>query len=553
MPRQRATSRDRRVAWTVVLLVLLAALLSTLAPPLLPPLALPAHGAAAAGRPNSHEASDEVRFRRARSFALRQLAGTSGRLSFGRYPVLALGRAPWRTEDASSWMAGFFPGQLWLAYEASGAPVWAHRARLRQGAIRSRQRDTSTHDLGFVMLDSFGQGLRLTGEAAPRPVLLNAAASLASRYVPAARTLRSWDGPAGQVTLIVDNMVNLELLFWGARHGGDPAWRDIALQHALTTRENIVRGDGSTFHAARFDESTGARVWRGTVGGWRDWSTWARGQAWAVYGFTTAYRETADRRMLDVARSTARFALRHLPADGVPFWDYGVPVTRGTLRDSSAGAVLASALLDLARLDPDPGRRARYRAAGLHTLRSLAGPRYLARGTGSRSVLLHGRHSPRHPDAGVPYGDYYFLEALQRVQLLPSHRPALRVAHVSANRAMPGHPAGAVLDGRRATRWSAGGSPGHRPALTMRLARPGRVSAVSVGWWRGQSAATRLRIRTSRDGRSWSTARTAVSSSRTAALETYDIADRSVRFVRLVGLGGSRGDRVAVSSVRVRG
>jgi unsaturated chondroitin disaccharide hydrolase len=352
--------------------------------------------------------------------ALRQLRRTVDEQPAGRYPFVAVGDQPWVTRDATSWTAGFLPGQLWLAYEATGDKTWAGLARARQQALVARQNDTSTHDLGFVMYDSFGQQLRLTGDPAAKSVLLNAAKSLASRWVPSSQTLRSWNGPKGQVTVIVDNMVNLELLFWGARHGGPPRWRHIALQHALTTRHQLVRRDGSTVQAVRFDERTGRRVWRGNIGGWRRHSTWARGQAWAVYGYTVAYRETHDPRMLAVARRTAQFALRHLPPDGVPFWDYDAPATRSTPRDSSAAAVLSSAFLELARIDPDAGRRVTYRAAGLHTFRTLAGPRYLAQSSGAHSILLHAHNDPAYPDVGVPYGDYYFLEALLRSHLLPA-------------------------------------------------------------------------------------------------------------------------------------
>jgi unsaturated chondroitin disaccharide hydrolase len=391
--------------------------------------------AAAQPQTSTRVAAAVTPLQRSLAFALGQLQRTVDEQPPGRYPFVAVGDAPWLTHDASNWMAGFFPGQLWLAYEATGDKAWAQLARARQQDLVARQHDTSTHDLGFVMFDSFGQQLRLTHDPAAKAVLLNSARSLASRWVPKARTLRSWNGPKGQVTVIVDNMVNLELLFWGARHGGPERWRHIALQHALTTRDQLVRADGSTVQAVRFDEITGKRVWRGNIGGLSRHSTWARGQAWAVYGYTMAYRETHDPRMLAVARRTAHFALHHLPADGVPFWDYDAPATRSTPRDSSAAAVLSSAFLDLARIDPDAGRRATYRAAGLHTLRTLAGPRYLsngslakgslskgsvAQGSGARSILLHAHNNPTYPDVGVPYGDYYFLEALMRSRLLPA-------------------------------------------------------------------------------------------------------------------------------------
>jgi unsaturated chondroitin disaccharide hydrolase len=506
---------------------------------------------AAAAQPTPAPAAREgARWQHPRSFALRQLATTDRRLARGRFPVTARPRQPWRTEGAASWMAGFFPGQLWQAYEATGDPVWAARARARQRGLLGRRWDTSTHDLGFVMLDSWGQDARLTGSPRAARVVRESAASLARRWVPSAASLRSWDGPPGQVTVIIDNMVNLELLLRAADWGGSPAWRAMALQHALTTRDQLVRPDGSTRHAVRFDERTGARVWRGNIGGASDGSTWSRGQAWAVYGYASVYRETRDPRMLEVARRTARFARRHLPADGVPYWDYAVPVTRRTPRDSSAGAVLASAFLELARVDPSARLRRGYRSAGLHTLHSLSGPRYLAHGSGSRSVLLHGRASRVNPDAGVVYGDYYLLEALARAQLLPARRPALRVARVAASTGSAARPGRAVLDRRPTSRWSARGS---RPALRLDLGRVRHVTGISIGFWRGASRTTRLRVLTSRTGRRWAVARAVVSSGRSTAPETYDLPRRRARYVRVVGLGGSAGRRIDLTTVRIRG
>jgi unsaturated chondroitin disaccharide hydrolase len=273
----------------------------------------------------------------------------------------------------------------------------------------------------------------------------------------------------------------------------------------------------------RFDESTGQPVWAGTAQGASDTSTWARGQAWAVHGFTTAYRETGDPRLLAAARQAAGFVVTHAPADGVPWWDYDAP---GTRRDTTAAAVQASGLLELARIDPDAAGRATWRAAGLRTLRSLVGPAYLARGTGAWSVLLHGRHDPTYDDVGATYGDYYLLEALLRVQLLPSERPALPLA---------------------STRRGAGG--GLRADLGSRR----RVSAVSVRWAAGASTATRYRVQTSVDGRLWTTVRGGVSSGRTTALETYDLRDRVTRFVRVVPLATSTGAPGRVTQLRVRG
>lgn len=481
--------------------------------------------APAAGQPR--ERRSEVLLREARQFALRQLERTDRRLPPGRYPTVAVGSSFWRTSGTSGWLPGFYPGRLWLAYEASGEGVWARRAARRQGPLAVRQDDTGTHDLGFLLQTSFGRGARLTGTDSDAAVIVRAAAALASRWVPQVGAVRSWDGPDGQVTVIVDSLVNLELLFAGARLGGRAEWRELAVAHALTVAREHVRPDGSTTHVVRFDEATGRPVWRGTVQGLHDGSTWARGQSWAVYGFTGAWRESGDRRLLEAARRTADWAVEHLPGDGVPFWDYDVPTDPGpsldTTRDTTAAAVLASGLLELARTDPDPSRRATYAAEGLRVLRSLAGPGYLARGTGSPAILLHGHHDATYADAGVTYGDYYLLEALLRAQLLPSTVQAL--------------PARLSTGQRQGT-----------ARVRADLGALRTVSGVSVRWADGGREATRFRIATSRDGKAWSRARAGVSSGRTGQFETYDLVDRRTRYVRVTAVGGG-----AVRAVRVRG
>lgn len=510
---QHGGARPHRVVAVAVLAVLALA-----SPVLLPPggVALPRAGA------RTHEPHDEVVLRDARLFALRQLARTDRRLRAGRFPTVAPG-ARWYTGGPEGWLAGFYPGRLWMAYEGSGRRVWARRATTRQAPLAARAGDTDTHDLGFLLETSFGRGATLTGRRAFEDVTVRAAESLASRWVPRVGAIRSWDGPEGQVTVIVDNLVNLELLFSAARLAGREDWSDIAVRHALTTAAEHVRPDGSTTHVVRFDETTGRPVWKGTVQGLRDSSTWARGQSWAVYGFTAAYRESGDRRLLDAARATADYATAHLPRDGVPFWDYDAPAAGDRTRDTTAAAALASGLLELARVDPDPDRRVTYAREGLHTLRTLAGRRYLARGTGSPAVLLHGRHAATYPDSGVTYGDHYMLEALLRVQLLPSGRPAL--------------PARVRSDGAR--------------RRVADLGRVRAVSGVSVRWRGGARRAVRFVVATSRDGRTWSRARGAVSSGRTSAFETYDVRDREARYVRVAVKGQDTPG--AVRAVRVRG
>lgn len=478
--------------------------------------------AGAASHPRPTESRTEVALRQARGYALRQLARTDARLAPGRFPTVAVGGQPWRTSGTNGWVAGFWPGQLWLAYQLTGDPTWAGAAVRRQAPLAVRQDDASTHDVGFLLQTSFGQGARLAGRADDAAVVARAAAALASRWVPVVGAIRSWDGPPGQVTVIVDSLMNLELLFEAADAGGPARYRQLARAHALTVARWNLRPDGSTFHVVRFDDSTGQPVWQGTVQGLADWSTWARGQSWAVHGFTTAYDETRDPRLLSAARRSAEFALDRLPADGVPWWDYAAP---GTKRDTSAAAVLASGLLDLARVEPTPARRARFRAAGLRILRTLVGPRYLARGTAVRSLLRHGRHSPTYDDVGVTYGDYYLLEAVARLQLLPSTRQ--------------------VRAAQETRRLSGGG-------VRVDLGAARRLSAVSVTWRNGTTAATRFVVQTSADAVRWTTVRAGVSSGRSATAETYDVRDRSARFVRVRSVGATDGSRGRVTRLLVR-
>jgi unsaturated chondroitin disaccharide hydrolase len=483
--------------------------------------ALLAASPAAPATASDGERSQERLLRAARAHVLARLAATERELAPGRFPTVALPGRPWRTSDTGGWLAGFYPGRLWMAYELTGKRRWARLAARRQAPLAVRRTDTSTHDLGFLLQTSFGRGATLTGRADLRAVTRSAAASLAQRWVPAAGALRSWDdGPQGQATVIVDNLVNLQLLFAAASDGGDPRWHDLALQHALTTAGTHVRADGSTVHVVRFDERTGSVVWKGTVQGLRDDSTWARGQSWAVYGFTGAYRETRHPRLLAAARATADYAIGNRPADGVPWWDYAAPAAGDRTRDTTAAAALASGLLELARIDPVRERRRTYEREGRRVLRSLAGPRYLSRGTRVTAILRHGRHSATYADAGVTYGDHYFVEALLRSRLLPSRRPAVET------------------DVRR--------TGAHR--LRATTGGDGTLTAVSVRWRAGTSRATRFRIDVSADGRRWTTAHRGVSSGRVSTFETYDVRDRRVRAVRVVALDG--GSPVAV---RLRG
>ena len=428
-------------------------------------------------------------------FAQDRLAATAASVPPGRYPARTGPDGSWVSTGPSEWTSGFFPGSLWLAYSATGDPYWRSQAEARQTGLRRQRLDTSGNDQGFKLLTSFGKAHRLTGDNGYRRVLLRGAESLASRFSPVVGATRSWgSGSSPDFTVIVDNLMNLELLFWASKHGGDPGLYGMALSHALRTMRNHVRGDGSTYHVVDYSPSTGHAKRRRTRQGYARDSTWSRGQAWAVYGFTMAYRETGDRRLLDTARRTADWFTAHLPPDRVPYWDFDAPGIPDAPRDSSAAAIAASGLLELASLEPDAARAARYRASAESIIGSLSSAEYIARGRPTEAILMHGTQDrPRGSyDTGLAFGDYYFVEALLRYRSPPQppDDPELDVrlrrvgdelrAHVESDE--PGRIGAALLAGRGMAR-----------KLGLRTARS---SVIGRGRARLEaSGETRLRVR----------------------------------------------------------
>src|SRR5918995_2127126 len=355
-------------------------------------------------------------------FAQDTLAATAASIPPRRYPARTGPDGDWVTTGPSAWTGGFFPGGLGLAYGATGDPYLRSQAEARLAGLRGQRRDTSGNDQGFKLFGSFGNAHRLTGEDGYRRVLLRGAESLASRFSPVVGATRSWgSGSSPDFTVIVDNLMNLELLFWASKHGGDPALYGMALSHALRTMRNHVRRDGSTYHVVDYSPATGLVKRRRTRQGYARDSTWSRGQAWAVYGFTMAYRETGDPRLLETARRTADWFITHLPPDRVPYWDFDAPGIPNAPRDSSAAAIAASALLELAALEPDAARAARCRGSAESIIGSLSSADYLARGRPTGAILMHGTQDrPRESyDTGLVFGDYYFLEALLRYRSTP--------------------------------------------------------------------------------------------------------------------------------------
>lgn len=355
-------------------------------------------------------------------FARQQL--TASLAYFGdsvRYPRSCGLTGTWEVVPPSDWTSGFFPGCLWLMFDQTGERVLRDAAERWTAGLEEQQFNNRTHDIGFMVFCSYGNGYRCTGDPHKREVLLQAARTLATRFNPKIGCIKSWDwSREWQYPVIIDNMMNLELLFWASRNGGGDSLRSIAIRHALMTRTNHFRQDGSTYHVVDYDTATGAVIRRLTHQGHADESVWARGQAWAVYGFTVAYRETGDRRFLETAMQSARFFVGHLPADAVPYWDFYAPGIPNAQHDASAAAIAAAGLLELSGLAG--GKEGdEFLAAARKILRSLTATGFLAEGTSSMGILNHAvGNMPRKGEVNVSliYGDYYFLEALARYQRL---------------------------------------------------------------------------------------------------------------------------------------
>lgn len=319
---------------------------------------------------------------------------------------------------AHDWTSGFFPGELWFMYEMTNDPAWEERARKFTEPLQVLRYHTGTHDLGFMMYNSFGNGLRLTGDQEYREILLDAARSLATRYKPGAKIIRSWDhnGDKWQCPVIIDNMMNLELLFNATKLSGDSTFYKIAVSHADQTMKNHYRPDFSTWHVVDYNPENGTIRHKNTHQGYSDESSWARGQSWGIYGFVMCYRETNDPKYLHQAEKALEFVANHpnYPDDGIPYWDYDAPDIPNTYRDASAAAILASALYEISAYSTKKD----YKAWADNIIKTLASPAYRAKiGENGYFLLMHSVGSlPHNSEVDVPlnYADYYFLEALKR-------------------------------------------------------------------------------------------------------------------------------------------
>jgi unsaturated chondroitin disaccharide hydrolase len=332
----------------------------------------------------------------------------------GYYPMYTVeGRWGREGERWTHWCEGFFPGILWLLYKYTGDGSWSGFAKQYSRALEPRRHDRSVHDLGFLFLSTTMRWYHLTGDPALRDVLIEAGRTLALRRQKGGY-LASFVGPE---SLFIDIMMNVGIIFWAANATGDEALRKVALEHCRTTARHLVRPDGGTAHEGLFDTETGQFLRESTHQGYSPSSTWSRGLAWAIYGFTAAARMSGEAEFLDVARRCADCYLRHTnEGDMVPLWDLDAPPGDRPLWDSSAAAITASGLWDLSEQVSDPAERQRYQAAALRTLGRLCHETFLPVNRPEwEGILMHGvyhYHKGLGVDESVAWGDHFFVEAL---------------------------------------------------------------------------------------------------------------------------------------------
>jgi len=323
--------------------------------------------------------------------------------------------------NSRDWTSGFFPSTLWYFYAYTKDQKWLNLAKKYTEDIKKEQFNTSTHDLGFMIYGPFGNGYRIAKDEAYKPIIIQAAKSLSTRFNAKAGVIKSWDhnGDKWKYPVIIDNMMNLELLFEATKLTGDSSFYKLALTHANTTIKNHFRPDFSSWHVIDYDIETGNVRNKLTAQGYSNESAWARGQAWGLYGYTLCYRYTKNPIYLAQADGIAGFILNSkvTPDDGIPYWDYNDPKIPNVSRDASAAAITASALYELAGYSKN-GKR--YKAAADKILASLGTANYTNKlGDNYGFILAHSTgHRPAKSEVDVPinYADYYYIEALLRKQ-----------------------------------------------------------------------------------------------------------------------------------------
>jgi unsaturated chondroitin disaccharide hydrolase len=337
------------------------------------------------------------------------------------FPIYTV-KGKWHHEGElwTDWTGGFLAGMMWQFFKRTEDADWGHLAERYSRLLEHRQHDRNVHDLGFIFLSTYLPWYQLTGAEHLHAVLVQAGRTLAMRFMAKGQYLRSFVAPE---SLFIDIMMNVPIIFYAARETGDAELAHVAAAHCYTTRDTIVREDGSTAHEGIFDLETGTFLRQATHQGLREQSTWARGLAWSMYGYSKCFGLTGNREWLAVAERNADYWITHLPKDHVPLWDFHADASQpppwGAQKESSAGAIAASALLDLERQTADNDRARVYRDTAIAMLDALARPEYLAIDTsGWEGILKHGvYHTAKNlgVDESVMWGEYFFVEALTKV------------------------------------------------------------------------------------------------------------------------------------------
>lgn len=333
-----------------------------------------------------------------------------------------------RLVASRDWTSGFFPGELWYMYEYTQDDFWKKQAQAFTANIEDQKTNGGTHDMGFKMYCSFGNGYRLTNDANYKNILLESAATLITRYKPTIGCIRSWDHSRDkwQCPVIIDNMMNLELLYWAFKETGDSVYYNIANTHARTTIKNHFRDNYSSYHVIDYDTITGDVFHKHTHQGYNHESAWSRGQAWGLYGYTMCYRETKLPEFLSQAEHIANYIFTNptMPEDMVTYWDFDAPGIPNEPKDASAAAVMACAMYELSMYNPE--KAALYKKWADTIVESLS-KNYRAQLDGDRGFLLLHSTGAHNFERDVPlvYADYYFLEALLKKAKLEKEGTAI--------------------------------------------------------------------------------------------------------------------------------
>lgn len=332
------------------------------------------------------------------------------------------GETEWGTTNVRNWTSGFWPGILWYAYEYSKDEAIKEAAEKFTAPIQIiADTPAKNHDIGFMVNCSFGNGYRLTGSEEYKRTLLAAADTLATLFNPNVGSILSWPKKKEYShNTIIDNMMNLELLYWASKNGGSQKLYEIAVSHAEVTMKHIVRSDYSSFHLGNFDKLSGEFIKGYTHQGYADSSLWARGQAWGIYGFAISARETGRKDFLKTSINLANHYLNRLPEDGIPYWDFDDPKIPKAPKDASSAAIAACGMIELYFMADDQKMKDHFLNSATSLIEKLSSDKYLSKDENLAFLLHSTGHHPKNSEVDIPiiYADYYFIEALIKLRNL---------------------------------------------------------------------------------------------------------------------------------------